>query len=83
VLVKIYSGRRALYHIDFYRLGDKVDYDSVGFEEYLDEEGVVAIEWAEKFIDFLPKPLLLVEIEVSKEFEREIKIREFRGQTTK
>ena len=42
----------------------------------LDDDGVVAIEWAEKFISLLPKPLLLVEIHIANEDERDIEIRE-------
>lgn len=76
VLVKIYRGRLALYHVDFYRLESVEDLRSVGFEEFLDEDCVVAIEWAEKFIDLLPKPLLLVEIHIANKDERNIEIRE-------
>jgi tRNA A37 threonylcarbamoyladenosine biosynthesis protein TsaE len=48
----------------------------VGFEEFWDEDSIVAIEWAEKFIDLLPKPLLQVEIHIANKDKRDIEIRE-------
>ena len=48
------GGRLPLYHLDFYRLDIEDDALRIGFEEYLDAGGVLAIEWADKFPDLLP-----------------------------
>jgi tRNA threonylcarbamoyladenosine biosynthesis protein TsaE len=48
------GGRLPLYHLDFYRLDTDDDALRIGFEEYLDAGGVLAIEWADKFPDLLP-----------------------------
>ncbi len=45
-LMNTYEGRLTLCHVDLYRL-ENVDVEGLGIEEYLDQ-GVVAIEWAEK-----------------------------------
>ena len=44
-LMKSYKGRLPLYHIDAYRLED-IDQD-LGFEEYVDGDGVCVIEWSD------------------------------------
>ena len=48
------GGRLPLYHLDFYRLESEDDALRIGFEEYLDAGGVLAIEWADKFPALLP-----------------------------
>jgi len=48
------GGRLPLFHFDFYRLEDESEAIKIGLEEYLDGEGVCAIEWAEKFSALLP-----------------------------
>jgi tRNA threonylcarbamoyladenosine biosynthesis protein TsaE len=45
-LLNTYVGRCGLCHVDLYRL-ESADTEGLGIEEFLDE-GVVAIEWAEK-----------------------------------
>lgn len=38
-----------LFHLDFYRLDGAEDFDTFGYEEYLEaEDGIVAIEWPER-----------------------------------
>lgn len=63
VLLKIYSGRLALYHFDFYRLSGEEDTLELGFCEYLPGDGVAFIEWAERLPDLLPEDYLLIKIE--------------------
>src|SRR4029078_4480533 len=41
------GGRLTLYHVDLYRLDDPREIDDLGLEEIADD-GVLAIEWAEK-----------------------------------
>jgi tRNA threonylcarbamoyladenosine biosynthesis protein TsaE len=48
------GGWLPLFHFDFYRLEDETEAIKIGLEEYLDGEGVCAIEWAEKFPALLP-----------------------------
>ena len=47
-------GDRYLCHIDLYRLGGPDEVLALGFDEYLDVEGIVAIEWPERAHDILP-----------------------------
>lgn len=45
---------RRLVHIDLYRIASPDELLHLGFEDYLLEDGVVAIEWAERAGDLLP-----------------------------
>lgn len=47
-LVNQYPGRLEFYHADLYRLGASVDLEDIGLLDILFEDGVVAVEWAEK-----------------------------------
>jgi tRNA threonylcarbamoyladenosine biosynthesis protein TsaE len=76
VLAKPYCGRLTLYHLDFYRLESRGDFYSIGFEEFLEETAVVAIEWAEKFLEMLPRPFLAIELEISQKDSRKITFEE-------
>lgn len=48
------GGRLPLYHFDVYRLHDSSGLYDLAFDEYLDSDGVVVIEWADKIADALP-----------------------------
>jgi len=73
VIVNSYKGRLPFFHIDFYRL----EHISEAYELGLDEmaaEGVVAIEWADKFKEVLPDGHIEVDLKFAGETGREITI---------
>jgi tRNA threonylcarbamoyladenosine biosynthesis protein TsaE len=47
-IVQEYAGRLPLYHVDLYRLEEK-EVDDLGLEELVLGDGIVAIEWAERW----------------------------------
>lgn len=53
-----YRGRLSLYHIDLYRIETPEAFASLGLDEYLEGDGVAAIEWAEHGWGMLPKEML-------------------------
>ena len=60
-ILKIYSGRLPLYHIDAYRL-EGISQD-LGFEEYIeDSDGVCVIEWPMYVEDLIPEEHLDIEL---------------------
>jgi tRNA threonylcarbamoyladenosine biosynthesis protein TsaE len=48
------GGRLPLFHFDLYRLESEDELLRIGFDDYLDAGGVLAIEWADKFPALLP-----------------------------
>ena len=59
-ILKGYSGRIPLYHLDVYRL-EGVSQE-LGFEEYFDGDGVCVVEWAQFIEDELPTERLEITI---------------------
>ncbi len=74
-LVNEYRGRLPLYHIDLYRLKNADDALNVGLDEYLEGDGVTAIEWAERAEAVLPERTIHVRLEHgSAENERRVRV---------
>jgi tRNA threonylcarbamoyladenosine biosynthesis protein TsaE len=48
------GGRLPLFHFDLYRLETEDELLRIGFDDYLDSAGVLAIEWADKFPALIP-----------------------------
>ncbi len=72
VLIQHYRGAVPLAHADLYRLSDAASVDDLGLEE-MAEEGVVAIEWAER-LPRIPPGSITVAIEDAGEDSRRITI---------
>ena len=47
------GGRLPLIHVDLYRL-DRADLDEIGLDQDLADQGVIAVEWAERMSRRLP-----------------------------
>ena len=76
-LVQEYQGRATLYHVDLYRL-EPVEIDDLGLEELVSGEGIVAIEWAERWRG-RPDDVTEVRLEDIGEERRRIRISTPRG----
>lgn len=76
-LVNEYEGRFTFYHMDLYRLGDLTDVVTSGLYEYLFEEAVVIMEWADRWPEILPEHRIKVEISIIDENRREINLSGF------
>lgn len=48
------GGRMPVFHFDFYRLESAEELIALGWDEYLDADGVVIAEWGDKFPELLP-----------------------------
>lgn len=73
-LIKEYPGKINLFHFDFYRLRTIEEIEELGWEEYLDKEGILVIEWADKMGGLLPQDCLRIELEIVSETKRRIKL---------
>jgi len=69
VLVREYHGRLPLYHIDFYRLDHFKEIADLGLEEYLYNDGVCVVEWADKGLQILPPQKMLITLNYVPSFE--------------
>ncbi|MBT9172038.1 MAG: tRNA threonylcarbamoyladenosine biosynthesis protein TsaE [Syntrophomonadaceae bacterium] len=71
-ILNVLEGRWPFYHFDLYRLDDETALLELGMEEYLDGEGVCAVEWADKFSALSTVPSLSIRIVRVDEHCREI-----------
>ena len=46
--------RLPVFHFDFYRMTHEAELLNIGWDEYLDEPGVIVVEWADLFPALLP-----------------------------
>lgn len=53
-IVNEYEGRLPLYHFDVYRISDPDEMYEIGYEEYIEGDGVCIVEWAELIEDIFP-----------------------------
>lgn len=67
------GGRLPLFHFDMYRLASSDDLWDIGWEDYLDREGVCAVEWSENVQDAM-EDAVTVTIEKLGETTRRITI---------
>lgn len=52
-LINEYPGQIPLFHFDLYRLADGRELAELGFDEYLEREGICAIEWGAPLLNHL------------------------------
>ncbi len=67
------GGRLPLFHFDMYRLASSDDLWDIGWEDYLEREGVCAVEWSENVADAMENAVT-VTIEKLGENTRQITI---------
>lgn len=48
------DGKLPVFHFDFYRMDEPAQVFTVGWDDFLDESGVIIVEWADLFPDLLP-----------------------------
>lgn len=69
-LLNIYPAPTEIYHFDLYRL-ESCDLYDLGWEEYLQAEGISLIEWPEVGEEQFPQEAILVDIKLLKDdYER-------------
>lgn len=62
-LIKEYSGRLPLYHMDLYRLSGEEEAWDLGLDEYFYGDGVCVVEWPERLGGTLPEDAIEIVIE--------------------
>ena len=68
------DGSIPLFHFDMYRLGSSEELYDIGWEDYLLQGGVCAVEWSENVDDAMPADCLRADIRHISDTERQITI---------
>jgi tRNA threonylcarbamoyl adenosine modification protein YjeE len=70
-LLNIYDTPRCkVFHLDAYRVSGADDFEAIGFEELLDQSGIVLVEWPSVVEDLIPASAVRVKIAVAGESGR-------------
>ena len=73
-IVNEYPGDPALFHFDMYRLKNAEELYGIGWEDYLDRNGICVTEWSERIEEALPEDAVRVTIRRLSDTERSISI---------
>lgn len=68
------GGRLPLYHFDMYRISGWEDLYTTGYFEYIEQNGILIIEWSENIASALPEDAVTVTIKTIGENDREITV---------
>jgi tRNA threonylcarbamoyladenosine biosynthesis protein TsaE len=55
ILHEYFGGRIPVFHFDFYRLGSAAELIALGWDELLEQNGVILAEWGDRFPELLPQ----------------------------
>ena len=61
-IVNEYDGDLPLFHFDMYRLSNSDALFDIGWDDYLDRNGVCAVEWSENVLDAMPENTIFIDI---------------------
>jgi len=74
VLIHEYEGRLPVYHFDTYRLRDIDEFLELGADEYMADDGVCFIEWADRMEEVLPRDRLDIRFEITGPESRRLRL---------
>lgn len=70
------GGRVPVFHFDFYRLNSCEELLALGWDEYLERDGIVIAEWGEKFPEMMPDRAIRVRITAMADGRRQVETSE-------
>ena len=73
-IVNEYPGEIPLFHFDMYRLEGENELFDIGWDDYLERNGVCAVEWSAKVPGALPRNTIFVKLESLGENARRLEI---------
>ena len=73
-IVNEYAGDIPLFHFDMYRLRDVDELYNIGWDDYLNRDGVCVVEWSENVLEAFDGAEIRVHIDKLSDNERKISI---------
>ncbi len=67
------GGRLPVLHLDFYRLENADELIAIGWDEYLEAEGVVIAEWGDRFPEVLPPESIRLVFSIEEDGSRTVR----------
>lgn len=69
-----HGGRLPIFHLDFYRLESAAELIALGWDEYLDQDGVIIAEWGDKFPEVLPPDTIWLHFTIEPDGSRTVRL---------
>lgn len=63
IVQEYHNGRLPFYHFDIYRITDEDELFEIGWEEYINGDGVCLVEWADQVPEAIPPEAVWIRIE--------------------
>lgn len=73
-IVNEYPCTPPIFHFDMYRLSDENDLFDIGWEDYMQRSGIIAVEWSENAENAFPNTAVRVRIKKTEDTGRRIVI---------
>ncbi|RFC46066.1 MAG: tRNA threonylcarbamoyladenosine biosynthesis protein TsaE [Verrucomicrobia bacterium] len=68
------EGSLPVFHFDFYRLEQARELRGIGWEDYLQEDGILLVEWADRFPEAFPPNTIHVRFLIGEGFQRVLEV---------
>jgi len=72
ILHEYRGGRLPVYHFDLFRVENQPALSRLGLDDYFFGDGISAIEWADRFPEFVPEQARWIFFEIKSETQRAI-----------
>jgi tRNA threonylcarbamoyladenosine biosynthesis protein TsaE len=66
------GGRFPVFHLDFYRLETAAELIALGWDELLEQDGVIIAEWGDKFPELMPPDAIWLHFTVEPDGRRSV-----------
>jgi tRNA threonylcarbamoyladenosine biosynthesis protein TsaE len=73
-IVNEYLGEHPLFHFDLYRVMDPSELYEIGWDDYLQRQGLIVVEWGDRAAECLPKEYYLVDFSIVDDNTRQINL---------
>jgi tRNA threonylcarbamoyladenosine biosynthesis protein TsaE len=73
-MVNEYSGERPIFHFDLFRLNHISELRELGWDDYLQREGLIVVEWGERAAEALPAKYYVIRFDIVGEQQRHITV---------
>ncbi len=68
------SDHKPIYHADLYRVENEVELYDIGFDEYLESNNLIFIEWSERMTSLFNPKAMKIAIEITSQNRRKLSI---------
>lgn len=69
------EGRIPVFHFDLYRLESERELQHIGWDDYLNDDAVCLVEWADKFPEALPSGAIWLKFSIDADQKRRVEVK--------